>query len=525
MHPPETASDQSAVLAWLATPAHYPHPVAQVERIDTHSASVFLAGDRAYKLKRAVRFSFLDFSTLEQRRLACEAEVRINRRSAPAMYLGVIAVTAAADGTFALRTAPDPGTAVEWLVEMRRFPAERLLDQLAIAGRLSPSLAAQLADIVFEYHAAAMPTPHRGTAADLGDVIDDNGRALAAAPDILDAAACTRLTEASGAALARHRELIEARRAGGFVRQCHGDLHLRNIVLLDEGPTLFDAIEFNDTFTCIDVWYDAAFLLMDLAARGLDTLANVVFNQYLLRTGDLGGLPMLPLLLATRAAIRAKTSLASLASDAAGGRSNELVARTRSYLALAQRFLEPTVPRLIAIGGRSGSGKSTVAAQLAPRIGAAPGAVILRSDVLRKLLLHRDVGERLGAEGYTEAVTRDVYRAIEMRAADLLALGWSVIVDATFLDPASRTGIAAVAARAGVAFDGIWLEATPDAMADRVRHRTHDASDATEEVLRQQLDRDIGAIEWQVVPAGITAAAVSASVDAALQQHRLPQDA
>jgi predicted kinase len=135
------------------------------------------------------------------------------------------------------------------------------------------------------------------------------------------------------------------------------------------------------------------------------------------------------------------------------------------------------------------------------------------------------VGERLGAEGYTEAVTRDVYRAIEMRAADLLALDWSVIVDATFLDPASRTGIAAVAARAGVAFDGIWLEATPDAMADRVRHRTHDASDATEEVLRQQLDRDIGAIEWQVVPAGTTAAAVSASVDAALQQHRLPQDA
>lgn len=508
--------DQAAVIAWLEEPEHYPQPVDRVERIDTHSASVFLAGDRAYKLKRAVRFSFLDFSTLDQRRQACEAEVRINRRAAPSLYLGVLAVTAETDGTLALRRTPAADTAVEWLVEMRRFPADRLLDQLAVAGQLSSTLAARLADVIASHHAAAPPTPHRGTAADVGEVIEDNTRALSKAPGIIEPTDASRLGIASTAALARRTALIEARRAGGFVRQCHGDLHLRNIVLLDEGPTLFDAIEFNDTFTCIDVWYDTAFLLMDLAARGLDGPANVVFNQYLLRTGDVGGLPLLPLWLATRAAIRAKTSLASLNADTTGDRRDALTARARTYVALARRFLEPTAPRLIAIGGRSGSGKSTIAARLAPRVGTAPGAVVLRSDVLRKGLLHREVNERLGAEGYTDAVTREVYRAIGMRAGDLLAQGWPVIVDATFLDAPSRADIAEVARRAGVPFDGIWLDAAPETMTARLRQRSGDPSDATAEVLSRQLDRDAGPLDWLVVAAGASAAVVTDTVAAAL---------
>jgi uncharacterized protein len=510
-------SDQAAVIAWLGQPEHYPQPVERVERIDTHSASVFLAGDRAYKLKRAVRFSFLDFSTLERRRQACEAEVRVNRRAAPSLYLGVLAVTANPDGTLALRRTPAAGTAVEWLVEMRRFPADRLLDRIAVAGHLSSALAVRLANVIAGYHAGATPTPHRGSAADFGEVIDDNTRALTAAPDVVDPAEAASLADASTTALARLTALIEARRAGGFVRQCHGDLHLRNIVVLDEGPTLFDAIEFNDTFTCIDVWYDTAFLLMDLAARGLDGPANVVFNQYLLRTGDVGGLPLLPLALATRAAIRAKTSLASLAtSDMTGDRREVLTARTRTYLARARRFLEPTPPRLIAIGGRSGSGKSTVAARLAPGVGTAPGAVVLRSDVLRKVLLHREVEDRLGAEGYTDEMTREVYRALGIRAADLLAQGFPVIVDATFLDAASRQGIEAVARRAGVAFDGIWLDAEPGTMTRRLRERSGDASDATAEVLTGQLDREIGPMHWRVVPADDQPAAVTAAVAAAL---------
>jgi aminoglycoside phosphotransferase family enzyme len=260
------AEDQTAVLAWLAQPAAHAERPVTVERIDTHSASVFLAGTRAYKMKRAVRYSFLDFSTLEKRRRACEAEVRLNRRTAPRMYLGVTPVTREGPDRLALGGQGPP---VEWLVVMRRFPQEWLFDRLAQASALAPAVITDLASAIAAFHAGATPTPHRGGLAGMRDVLSDNARALAAAPDVLPPARVSAVTDASTQALARHAPRLDARRAGGFVRQCHGDLHLRNIVLLDGVPTLFDAIEFNDDFACIDVWYDTAFLLMDLLARGL----------------------------------------------------------------------------------------------------------------------------------------------------------------------------------------------------------------------------------------------------------------
>jgi aminoglycoside phosphotransferase family enzyme len=514
---PMSSDPQSEVLALLADPATYPDRPARVERIDTHSASVFLTGSRAYKLKRAVQYSFLDFSTLERRRQTCEAEFRLNRRTAPDLYVGVTPVTREPDGHLAIGGR---GTPVDWLVVMRQFPQEHLLDRLALAGAISSDLARRLADRIAAFHAAATPTPHRGGRAGMRDVVDDNTRALAAATGTLDAGLVGTVNVACEEAVARLGPQLEARRAGGFVRQCHGDLHLRNIVLIDDVPTLFDAVEFNDDFACIDVWYDLAFLLMDLLGRGLAGQASVVFNQYLLRTSDVGGLPLLPLFLGCRAVIRSKTSLASASLEADPGRRREFESRARDYLALAARLLVSAPPRLVAIGGFSGSGKSTLAAHLAPLLGSPPGAVVLRSDVLRKALFHREPEEHLGPEGYEPEVTREVYRALVTRATDVLAAGGSAVVDATFLTSDSRENVARAAATAGVPFTGVWLDVPPGQMAERLRQRTRDASDATVAVLEAQLKGGLGAIGWKRVDATAPPARLAESVLATLHDER-----
>ena len=507
-----THTEQAEVVAFLSRPASYPQQPSAVTRIDTHSALVFLVGDRAFKMKRAVRYTFLDFSTLDARRAACEAEYRLNRRAAPDLYLGVEAVTRDAAGRLSIGGT---GTPIEWLVVMRRFADDALLDRVAVEGRLTPRLAERLAEVVARFHAGAAPAPHEGGAASMREVVDDNTRALEAAADLVPAADVRRLAEACDRVVAAHGELLDARRAGGFVRQCHGDLHLRNIVLVDGEPTLFDAIEFNDTFACIDVWYDVAFLLMDLVARGLPDAASVVFNQYLQRTGDLGGLPLLPLYLATRAAVRAKTSVASARLEEGEAR-QAFERRARDYLSLAVRLSTPATPRLVAVGGCSGSGKSTLAAALAPLVGAAPGAVVLRSDVIRKRLLHRDPDERLDSSGYTAEVTARVYRALAVQAADLLAHGWPVIVDATFLDARERAAMAAVADHAGVPFAGLWLEADREVMTARLDQRTGDASDATVETLERQLRLDTGPIDWTRLDASRPLASLTSAARAVI---------
>jgi aminoglycoside phosphotransferase family enzyme/predicted kinase len=481
------SEEQAAVLTWLSDPASHAGRPA-VERIDTHSASVFLAGARAYKVKRAIRYSFLDYSTLELRRRACEAELRLNRRTAPRLYLEVVPVTRSADGRFAFGGA---GAAVEWLLVMERFPQEQLLDRLATAGGIPARLASTLADRIAEFHAAAAPTPHRGGADAMRAVVDDNTRAFEAAGPQIDAVAARAVTIGCEREIDDWQGVLDRRRANGSVRQCHGDLHLRNIVLIDGQPTLFDAIEFNDDFACIDVWYDVAFLLMDLLARGLAAQANVVMNQYLFRTGDLGGMPLLPLFLGCRAAVRAKTSLAAAALAADAARREGQVARAHEYLALATRVLTPVPARLIAIGGLSGTGKSTLAAALAAATGTPPGAVVLRSDVVRKALFHLAPEQRLGPDGYTAEATREVYRALLMRASDALAAGTSVVVDATFLAADQRREVAALAGAAAVPFTGLWLEAPTATLASR-----HDASDATAEVLARQQAADAGDITW-----------------------------
>lgn len=499
--------DQSAVVAFLSSPAT--HGGEPVERIETHASIVFLAGVRALKLKRAVRYDYLDFSTPDRRKAMCDAEVRINRRTAPAIYQGIVAVTREDDGSLAL---DGRGTPVDWLVAMTRFDQEGLFDRLAARAALDLGVMRPLASAIARFHQAAAPRPDNGGAAGLAWVIDGNETGFAEqGAGTLDPALCAAVTAESRAALAAVTALADARRVRGLVRQCHGDLHLRNIVLLDGRPTLFDAIEFNDAIACIDVLYDLAFLLMDLWRRRLPAHANAVLNGYLAVSPDLEGLALLPLFLACRAAVRAKTSATSAGLQADQRRRGEFQDLAREYLAMARRFLHPPAPCLTAVGGLSGTGKSTLAFGLAPEVGAVPGAVVVRSDEIRKGLLGVGPLDRLGPEGYAPEVSRRVYALVAERARQVIATGHSAIVDAVYARPDERDAIERHAADAGVPFLGLWLEAPEAVLIARAAGRRLDVSDADADVIRRQTHLDPGPIAWRRIDAAGTSGHVLAN--------------
>ena len=504
--------DQSAVIDFLAAAAT--HGGETVRRIDTHSAVVFLAGTRALKLKRAVRYDYLDFSTIERRRIACEGEVRLNRRTAPTLYRGVTPVVQRSDGSLAIGGT---GRAVDWLVEMNRFDEDQLFDRLAARHALDVALMRPLAVAIAQFHAAAEPRPDHGGAAGMSWVVKGNAEGLAEfGASVLDATTCARLTDRSVREIDRHRALLEVRRAGGLVRQCHGDLHLRNIVLLDGRPTLFDAIEFNDELACTDVLYDLAFLLMDLWRRQLPGHANAVWNGYLAEAGDHSGLCLLPLFLSCRAAVGAKTSATAARLQSEPGARSDLERAAREYLAMAQQFLDPAPPSVAAIGGFSGAGKSTLALALAARIGAAPGAVVLRSDELRKRICGVSPLERLGPEGYTAEVSHRVYAALVRQAAAIVHAGFSVIVDAVYARPGDREAIDHIARDLGVPFVGLWLEAPQAVLVERLQRRVADASDADADVLRRQYLQGAGTVTWQRLDAAAPPETVLANAASAV---------
>ena len=477
-----------------------------VERVDTHAAIVLLAGDRAFKLKRPVRYSFLDFTTLPAREAALRHELELNRRTASELYLRVLPVTVESDDRLALDGA---GTPVEWLLEMHRFPRDAQLDRVLAAGELSPELVDALADAIAAAQAAAEPTPDRGGAGAMRVVAKGNGEDLrAAVPKVFAADDVDALVAETEGRLVRASDLLDERRRQGSVRHCHGDLHLANLVLLHGRPTLFDCIEFDDAIACIDVVYDLAFLVMDLIEKGHRPAACRLLNRWLERTGDYGGLAPLPLFLSLRVAIRAKVLGLAITQGARGD-----PAEARRYLTLARTFLSPAAPRLLAIGGGSGTGKTTLARQLADRMGAAPGAVVLRSDVIRKRLLGCEPTERLPPEAYAPEMSQRVFAAIAERASQCLTAGHAVIADAVYGQERQRAGIAAVAARAGVPFTGIWLEAPADLCTARVAARTGDASDANAAVVARQSETlDQRSVRWHRLRADRPLAAIEAEV-------------
>jgi aminoglycoside phosphotransferase family enzyme/predicted kinase len=495
------SSTQEAVFALLSNPAA--HRDQAVKRIDTHAASVFLAGDRAYKVKRAVRFPFLDYSTLPRRMQACEAELAVNRRLAPDIYLRVLPITRERDGRLALGGA---GVPIEWVVEMRRFDENATLDHLADAGQVDARLADALGRAVAAAHANASIVVAEPWIAALASYIEQNNAAFQAEPELFPSALNEALAQASRAAHARIRPLLIKRGRHGLIRRGHGDLHLGNIVLHDGRPVLFDAIEFNPLIASGDVLYDLAFLLMDLAERGLNGAANIVFNRYLVETRrleDLDGLAGLPLFLSVRAAIRAKVTAARRMLG--GGEGAAAIERTaRNYFDFANRFIEPPAPMMIAIGGLSGTGKSLLARALAPDIAPAPGAVVLRSDVERKALFGMEEHDQLEQSAYTDEVTTRVYTGVADKARRALNAGHSVVVDAVFARPQERALMHHTAQSSGAQFHGMFLSTDLASRLARIGMRSHDASDADALVARRQENYDLGTMEWTRVDASGT---------------------
>ena len=467
---------QSDVVAFLTSGKAFGR---RPQQIKTHAARIFLAGDRAWKLKRAVRYPYLDFSTLEQRHAILAAELALNRRTAPHLYVGLTPVMRTADGALHIG---GPGEPLEWLLEMRRFPQQSLFSELAEHRALGEDRMIRLADQIVGFHQSAEWLRGNDGADRIRAVIAGNRDSLARYPQILPSPNCKRLIDRQLHLLARYADLLDARAQAGRIRHCHGDLHLGNIVLIDGEPTLFDCLEFDSQLATIDVLYDLAFLLMDLWERDLHAQANLVMNRYLDRSAeDENGIALIPLLMSIRATIRAHVCAATAANG-----DDHSAGIAKAYLDLAAALLADLPVALIALGGLSGTGKSTIARALAAKVGASPGARIIRTDIIRKRLAGVSPETRLARATYTRAASHAAYTAALTLARQGLSAGCSIIVDAVFAEAQDRAAVRSLAAATGAHWLGLWLEAPLAKRLERIRTRSRDASDADVAVARQQ---------------------------------------
>ncbi|KXF75857.1 aminoglycoside phosphotransferase [Paramesorhizobium deserti] len=496
---------QQAAIALLADPAS--HGIdGPVEIIETHISRIFLAGDRAFKMKRAVKLPYADFSTAELRLEACRKELDLNSETAPGLYLGVRSITREEDGRLSFDGS---GKLVDAVVEMKRFDQSALLDRMALAGTLTPELMTGTARMIVRFHRTAPVVHGGGGAANLAAVLDIN-KAGFSTSHVFYATEIEAFDGLFRKTLARHAALLDRRETAGKVRRCHGDLHLRNICLLDGEPRLFDCIEFNDQIATVDVLYDLAFLLMDLWHRGFPELANLVMNRYLDEADDEDGFVLLPLFMAVRAAVRAHVTATQI--EEATSQSADLASEARSYFDLARDLLHEYPPRLIAIGGLSGSGKTTVAEALATHVGPPPGARILESDRIRKAMHGVPSETRLPDRAYRREVSIKVYREMAWRAGLILSEGGSVVADAVFDRPDDRKFIETQARDRNLPFLGIWLEADPALLWQRISERTSGPSDATVDILSRQLQRHAGNVAWRKLDAARQPADIGAEI-------------
>jgi aminoglycoside phosphotransferase family enzyme/predicted kinase len=483
-----TDTEEAEVAGWFAGQADV--------AIETACARVYLTGDRAFKVKRRLDLGYLDYSTLDLRQWALERELRFNRAAASDIYRAVRSITRDAGGGLELDGA---GQVIEYALEMRRFDETSVLAARpwAVDGPLAEALGREVASL----HAQAEPRPKGGGGAALKFTIDSNAKLLRELKPRLGEELVEAVVAATDAEYVRHEALLDARRAAGFARHCHADLHLGNILLEGGKPILFDCIEFNDILSDIDVQYDLAFLLMDLDFRRRRDAAVRVLSAYLDQAarqespGLHEGLATLPLMLSVRAGVRAHVQAHS-GDDAAAA----------SYLMAALEHLTPPPPSLSAVGGLSGTGKTTFARLIAPGLGAAPGAVVLRTDEIRKRLMGVGHDSQLSSAVYSQGFYAQVYETLIAEARRLLDAGRAVVLDATFIQPELRARVEALAQDAGVPFHGVWLEADPAILAPRIEGREGDASDATVATLQMQLDLDVGDVTWRKIDASRAAA-------------------
>lgn len=476
----------------LRDPTRYPHPVQRVDLIETHISWVFLAGDFAYKVKKPVDLGFLDFRSLEARRLYCEEELRLNRRTAPQIYLGLAPIT----GSEADPRLSGEGRAIEYAVKMRRFAQEALLSSMAQDGTLASAQIDALARGIAAFHSriarADDARPFGSAAQVLAPALQNFDQIEALIGADADVPELERLRSWTRQEHARLRTTFEARNAGGFIRECHGDLHLGNIALIEGEPTPFDGIEFNEALRWIDVMNEVAFLVMDLFDRRLPRFAWRFLNGYLEATGDYAGLSILRFYLVYRALVRAKVACIRDHQSGLDAQTHKRAGREYlEYLRLAQALTAWPPRALIVMHGVAGSGKTTVAQELLE----ACGAVRLRSDVERKRLqgieAEARTGSTLGGGIYSPDLTAQTYARLAALSRMVLKAGYSVVVDATFLARAQRIAFADLTREARVPFAIALCEAPEEVLRERVATRQRAARDASEAdlgVLAHQLE-------------------------------------
>jgi aminoglycoside phosphotransferase family enzyme/predicted kinase len=473
--PIEDLQQHQTLARTLASPASWPAAAHDLRLIQTHISSVVLVDRDAYKLKKPLDLGFLDYSSLDKRLHNCREELRLNQRLAPDIYLDVVPVT----GTPERPVIGGTGEPIEWAVHMRRFDPTDVLAECP--QRLTPELIDTLATRIAAFHQAAdvAPADFGGLEA-VGDPMRDNIRMIRALRSA-ERAALDRLSVWIEQRLADCAALIERRRSSGRVRECHGDLHLNNIVLLDDQPVIFDGIEFNPGLRYIDVIADLAFLTMDLIRLGRDDLARRLLDRYLQHTGDFEALPLLRLYEVYRAMVRAKVAAIHAGERNLSALEREhIVAELRRYLRVAAALIKPCRRGLIITHGVSGSGKSTVIDQLFSYV----PAVRVRSDVERKRLAGLAAGARsdsgLGTDLYSPAMTERTYERLATLAQGIIAAGFPAVVDATFLDTAKRADFAALAERLQVPFVILDCEAPPALLEQRIHARQAAGADASE---------------------------------------------
>jgi aminoglycoside phosphotransferase family enzyme/predicted kinase len=494
--PDSTAGPDAARLAAaLLRPACYPHPVGEVRLLQTHISWVFLAGEHAYKVKKPVSLGFADFATLEARRFFCEEELRLNRRTAPDLYEAVVPITGSPDAP----AVGGGGPVIEWAVKMRRFPQEALLDRVARTGALTPALVDAFAQSVAAFHAAlprAKDDSPFGTPREIRDEAVGNFAQIEAIGGVAEAEDVLRALRAWTERACAHLEAVfQSRRDEGFVRECHGDLHLGNVALIGGRPVAFDAIEFNEAFRWIDVMNEVAFPVMDLVHHGLPRLARRFLDRYLAGTGDYEGLAVLRFYLVYRAMVRAKVS--AIRSRQAGVPELDRQRSARAFgehVELAAHLSRPARAAVIAMHGLSGSGKTTAAQELLESL----GAIRIRSDVERKRLHGLAASARTGfapGEGlYAQGADDETYARLVILARQVVAAGHPVIVDATSLQRTRRETFRELAQDCGVPFVLFACVAPQEVLRERVVTRAREGTDASEAGLAV-LERQIAHLE------------------------------